>query len=56
MVAVVGYITNRKPNTSRIRFDVNKLINGKTADNYKANWKNNFKELYIYEYDLATSY
>ena len=47
---------NRKPKTTRIRFDVNKLTNGKTADNYKDELEKQLKELDIHKYDLTTSY
>ena len=32
---------NRKLKTTRKQFDVNKLTNENTADNYKTNWENN---------------
>ena len=47
---------NKKPKTTRIRFDVNKLTNGKTADNYKDELEKQLKELDIHKYDLTTSY
>ena len=47
---------NRKPKTTRIRFDLNKLTNGKTADNYKDELEKQLKELDIHKYDLTTSY
>ena len=47
---------NRKPKTTRIRFDVNKLTNGKTAYNYKDELEKHLKELYIHKFDLTTSY
>ena len=47
---------NRKLKTTRIRFDVNNLTNGKTADNYKYELKKQLKELDIHNYDPTTSY
>ena len=49
-------MVNRKPKTTRIRFDVNKLTNGKTADNYKDELEKQLKELDIHKYDLTTYY
>ena len=47
---------NIKPKTTRIRFDVNKLTNGKTADNYKNELEKQLKELDIHKFDLTTYY
>ena len=47
---------DRKPKTTRIRFDVNKLTNVKTEDNYKEELEKQLKELNIRKYDLITSY
>ena len=47
---------NRKPKTPQIRFDVIKLTNVKTVDNYKEELGKQLKELYIHKYDLTTSY
>ena len=47
---------NRKTKTTRIRFDVNNLTNGKTADNYKDELEKLLKELDIHKFDLTTSY
>ena len=47
---------NRKPKTTRIRFDVNNLTNGKTADSYKNELEKQLKELDIHKFDLTTSY
>ena len=47
---------NRKPKTTRIRFDVKKLTNGNTGDNYKDELEKQLKELDIYKFDLTTSY
>ena len=47
---------NRKLKTTLIRFDVNNLTHGKTADNYKDELEKQLKELDIHKYDLTTSY
>ena len=47
---------NRKLTTTRIRFDVNKLTNGKTAYNYKNELEKQLKELDIHKFDITTSY
>ena len=47
---------NSKPKTTRIRFDVNKLTNGKTADNYKDELEKQLKKLDIHKFDLTASY
>ena len=46
---------NIKPKTTQIRFDFNKLTNGKTADNYKDELEKQLKELDIHKFDLTTS-
>ena len=47
---------NRRPKTTRIRFDVNNLTNGKTADNYNDELGKHLKDLDIHKYYLTTSY
>ena len=49
-------VNRKKPNTTRIRFDINKLTNGKTADNYKVELEKQLKELDINKFDLTKSY